>query len=116
VWPISRSASPSNVATVYYSYDGGAWTAGSPISPLTLNDSKVAGCGVAATNDGTTGVAISVDFTYCQVTSSGRASKTVSTMTGGTVDRNGDRRGERAERVGGDGGVSAIPNTSSGAS
>jgi hypothetical protein len=107
----------SNAATVYYSYDGGSWTAGFSNVALTLNDSKVAGCGVAATNDGTTGVAISVDFTYCQVTSSGRTSKVVSTMTGGTWTVTArDAQSPSPNESAATGGVSATPNSSGGAS
>jgi hypothetical protein len=108
----------SNVATVYYSYDGGAWVVGFSNIAITLTDSKLAGCGVAATNNGSTGVAISVDFTYCQVTSSGRASKTVSSSC--TVTCLWAMTAIDAESVPNEsaatGSVSAIPNTSSGAS
>jgi microcompartment protein CcmK/EutM len=108
----------SNVATVYYSYDGGSWVVGFSNIAITLTDSKLAGCGVAATNNGSTGVAISVDFTYCQVTSSGRASKTVSSSC--TVTCLWAMTAIDAESVPNEsaatGGVSAIPNSSSGAS
>jgi hypothetical protein len=108
--PYTAECISANVATIYYSYDGGSWTVGFSNIAITLNDSKVAGCGAAATNDGTTGVAISIDFTYCQVTNSGRASKTVSTMTGGTWTVTALDAETIPNESAATGGVSATPN------
>jgi hypothetical protein len=54
-----------------------------------------------------------VDFTYCQVTSSGRTSKTVSTMTGGTWTVTAIDAESVPNESTATGGVSATPNTSS---
>jgi hypothetical protein len=76
--PDSVAVCPVNgVASVKYSYDGGTWVTAFTNIAISLNASKYFGCGAAATNDGATGVSITVSVSYCDVVDAAQLSRTI---------------------------------------